>query len=143
MPLACWSIRGIMAENEPKDTNPKTQYGLQKPSIGLIPPVALLHEAAAMMNGAQKYGAFNWRGSPVSASTYVHAALRHLLSYWDGEEFDTDPKTGAVVHHLGAARACLGILLDARSLGHLVNDRPLAGDTAGLIRHFTNHGRLP
>jgi hypothetical protein len=113
---------------ETRDTNPKTQFGATKPSVGLIPPVAKLQCALAFENGAFKYGAYNWRKNSVSAMTYVHAAMRHLDAWLDGEEVTSD--TG--VSNLGAVMACCAILLDAQDLGILVDDRPPAGGASAL-----------
>lgn len=109
--------------SERPDNNPKSAFGVKKPPLHLIPPVALAHEAMAMGNGAAKYGPYNWRENSVAASIYVAAALRHLLAWHEGEELAED----SGVHHLAHARACLGILLDAMEGGNLIDDRPLKG----------------
>lgn len=83
--------------------------------------------------GAEKYGAWNWRSHDVSARVYVGAAMRHLMQWMDGH--DTDSESGA--SHLAHALACLGILLDAQSLGKMVDDRPTPGKAAELIVKFT------
>lgn len=114
-------------------TNPKDKVGMKKPPLDLIPPVALIHESIAMRNGALKYGPFNWRDEAVSARIYVGAAMRHLGEWLDGEE--NAPDSGA--HHLGHARACCGILLDAQSIGKMVDDRPKQGRAAELIEALT------
>lgn len=116
-----------------KDTNPKTIYGNAKPAIGLIPGPALVHIAAAFADGADKYGPANWRDDPVSTTTYLNAALRHLLSYQDGERNASD----SGVHHLAHAAACLAILLDAEEQGTLVDDRPTPGKSAAVIQRLT------
>jgi hypothetical protein len=107
----------------PESNNPKDRIGQAKVSLTKIPGVALLHEAKAMMNGASRYGAFNWRDHSVLASIYVDAALRHLYSWFEGEEEAQD----SGVHHLGHLRACTAILLDAQATGNLVDDRPKKG----------------
>jgi len=113
----------IEVESKAISTNPKDILGAKKISLTKIPSTALLHEAQAMMNGADKYGSYNWRAKSVLASIYVDAALRHLLSWFEGQEVAED----SGVHHLGHARACLGILLDALETGNLVDDRPVCG----------------
>jgi hypothetical protein len=108
----------------PKNTpNPKQAYGAQKPDMSLVPQVGLLHCAYAMEDGAKKYGPYNWRDDPVEARTYVAAAMRHLACWLDGEERTADTN----VSNLGAVMACCAILLDAQSLGVLIDNRPKAG----------------
>ncbi|SRR6266566_1137828 len=119
-------LRKLAAEIKtqvPESNNPKDRIGQAKVSLTSIPAVALLHEAKAMMNGASRYGRYNWREHSVLASIYVDAALRHLFAWFEGEEEAAD----SGVHHLGHLRACVGILLDAQSMGNLVDDRPKNG----------------
>ena len=85
--------------------------------------IAALHGAHAMMDGARKYGPFNWRDKKVQAHIYVDAALRHIAAWFDGEELADDSK----VHHLGHAIACCAILLDAQATDSLIDDRPVNG----------------
>ncbi len=108
-----------------KGTNPKDILGAKKVSFTKVPPIAIAHMAMAMMDGAGKYGPYNWRSKKVIASIYVDAAIRHLLGWFEGEEYADDSK----VHHLGHAAACSGILLDALNTGNLVDDRPVVGDS--------------
>lgn len=102
------------------DGNPKTVHGLQKPSLCLIPLVALEAAAGAHQLGADKYGPWNWRESSVAASVYVNAILRHVKAWHEVE--GEDPESG--VSHLGHVMACCGILLDAEANGQLIDDRP-------------------
>jgi hypothetical protein len=44
------------------------------------------------------------------------------------------------VHHLGHARACLGIIIDAESIGALVDDRPHRGAAGDMIKRYTKKG---
>lgn len=114
------------------DNNPKTAVGALKPSLHAIPPSAMLHLGAAMEDGKNKYGLTNWREKTVSASVYYDAALRHLLSWWDGEDVASDSK----IHHLGHVMACCAIIIDAEAQGQdsLNDDRPsVAGKAAELI----------
>lgn len=115
------------------DGNPKTRFGVAKPPIALIPGPALIHMADAFRDGAKKYGPANWRIDPVTTSTYVNAALRHILAYYDGETNASD----SGVHHLGHAAGCLAILLDAEAQGTLNDDRPTPGRTSELIAEKT------
>ena len=109
--------------------NPKDSIGLTKVSLSKIPVAGLIHEALAMKNGAEKYGPHNWREHPVIATVYYDAALRHMMAWFDGEEVAAD----SGVHHLGHAKACLGIMLDAMENGKLGDDRPLPGAAARLL----------
>jgi len=115
------------------DSNPKTVHGIRKCPIHLVPPVAIAHEAMAFKDGAEKYGPYNWREHAISASVYYSAAMRHLAAWWDGEDKAPDSR----VHHLGHARACLALLLDAAAVGKLNDDRPLPGGTAKALAEFS------
>jgi len=106
--------------NQELGTNPKDLIGSKKVSSTKLPAVAIIHGAHAMMDGARKYGPYNWRKNKVVASIYIDAAQRHLLSWLEGEEIAEDSSA----HHLGHAIACCAILLDAQETGNLVDDRP-------------------
>jgi hypothetical protein len=123
------------------DDNPKTVHGEAKPGIHCIPPVAILIEGQAMAEGMRKYGHTNWRHKRVSASVYYNAAQRHLMAWLDGQT--CDPDTG--IHHLGHARACLAILLDAEQHGMLNDDRTSAPGPAPafIAEHTTVRPLLP
>jgi Domain of unknown function (DUF5664) len=110
----------VPPESKANTVNPKDLFGAKKVSISKLPSVAVLHGAHAMMDGADKYGAFNWRDKPVVASIYVDAAQRHLLAWFEGQEEAED----SGVHHLGHAIACCAILLDAQENCSMVDDRP-------------------
>ncbi len=107
------------------DSNPKDAVAQLKVDTSLVPDVALAHIADALMDGAKKYGPFNWRDKKVQARVYVAAARRHLAQWLDREETAED----SGVHHLGHAAACLAILLDAQHYGCLLDNRP---DNKGL-----------
>jgi hypothetical protein len=126
------------ARNAHEGTNPKDLIGATKVDLSVVPPAALLHLASAMMDGAKKYGPFNWRENKVKGRVYVTAMMRHLLQYLDGE--DIDPTSG--VHHLGHAMACAAILLDARETGNLADDRPLPGAAGAMIRRWSPDGKF-
>lgn len=115
-----------------RGVNPKDLLGIKKVSLSKVPVAGLIHEAMAMKDGAIKYGPHNWREHPVIASIYVDAALRHLLAWFDGEDVAEDSRA----HHLGHARACLGIILDAMENGKLEDDRPLPGAAPALLKRF-------
>ena len=129
-------IRGGQVIDRPSalpDDNPKTRFGVAKPSVTLIPGPALIHCALAFRDGATKYGPANWRVDPVTASTYTDAAFRHLLDYWDGEDRASD----SGVLHLAHAMACLAILIDAQEQGTLKDDRPTKGTPPRVIEENT------
>lgn len=111
---------GIAVNPMPEATDPKGAAGAAKSQLHLIPPVAMTHLAAALADGASRYGAWNWRGTRIMSSTYISAMMRHIDAYRSGEELTTDSK----VHHLGAIMANCAILLDAMEHGCLEDDRP-------------------
>lgn len=120
------------------DDNPKTAFGIRKPSLHAIPPIALLMLGQAMTEGERKYGGFNWREKRISASVYFDAAMRHLLSWWDGE--DIDPDSG--LPHPVKAMACLAIVIDGMEQENLNDDRPkVRGRASEYIMECVDEGR--
>lgn len=104
---------------KPLGQNPKDLLGVKKLDLSLVPPIAIAHEAAAFMDGGIEYNPYNWRDNKVMARIYIAAMKRHIADWESGIEETED--TG--VHHLGAVRACAGILLDAQMTGNLIDNR--------------------
>lgn len=123
----------IADEVDYPEGNPKAAIGATKPSMSVVPPVALLQLSTAMQDGAKKYGAMNWRASGVNALVYYNACMRHLFAWFDGEEKAGD----SGVHHLAHAMACLAIIMDAEASQKLTDDRPQAGCAGPMIKALT------
>lgn len=110
-----------MANEEVKDTNPKDSVGTKKTAISCLPIRVLWRVGLAMMEGALKYGRFNYRAAGVRASVYFDAAVgRHLFSWWEGQDVDAD----SGLHHIDKAIAGLMVLRDSMLQGNWVDDRP-------------------
>jgi dATP/dGTP diphosphohydrolase, N-terminal len=122
-----------------KAINPKDRQGAKKPQLHLVPAVALLEEAEVMALGARKYGAYNWRDKAVLLSVYISAAQRHLLAMQDGQWFDPE----SLRPHAAHVRACMGIILDADSLGKMERDLPYPGKAAERIVELTRREPNP
>lgn len=113
--------------------NPKDRYASKKPPLHLIPSPPQLIIARAHLDGALKYGAFNWRETDVLASVYVSACKRHLDDWFNGVDVAADSK----IHQLGHAASCINIILDAEINGTMVDDRPSwGGDEEKLYQEF-------
>ena len=116
------------------DNNPKTLVGSKKVPLHLIPPSAKHFLAMALEDGGKKYGPYNWRDEPISVSTYYSAGQRHWDAFWDGEDNAQDSQ----IHHLAHAMACCALLLDAMTVGKLVDDRPTKGAASKLQLEYYN-----
>jgi len=110
------------AKGKGKQSNPKDVIGSLKLMMGLAPDTIKAHVALAYLEGALKYGRYNWRIAGVRASIYHDALERHMAKWWNGE--NRDKKTR--VRHLASVIACAGIMLDAELCGKLDDDRPPA-----------------
>lgn len=113
-------------------TNPKDLLGIKKVNLHLAPPSAVVYLADAMEDGAKKYGPYNWRKNKVTLSIYLDACERHLKQYFDGQDNAEDSGKS----HLAHAIACLGIIIDAKETGNLVDDRPIPGNVSNLIERL-------
>ena len=105
-----------------KEPNPKDAIAIKKAPLSCIPMPPLYEEGLVMLSGAMKYGRHNWRVSGVKASVYFDATMRHMTSWWEGQ--DDDPESG--LSHLAHASACLSIVRDSQLQGNWVDDRPPA-----------------
>jgi hypothetical protein len=100
--------------------DPKKRAGDLKCPLHLLPTIMLRETAYVLKLGADKYGVYNWRVSDgVKTSTYAAAMMRHLLQFMDGEDADTESGRS----HLAHIVATCSILLDAGTIGKLIDDR--------------------
>lgn len=102
-------------------SNPKIAIGSKKIPMNLWSPLASAYGAIGLLNG-KKYGFGNYKANPVVASSYIAATYRHLSAWCEGQENDADG-----VPHLSGVLANIAILLEARSLGTLIDDRTMQG----------------
>lgn len=116
-----------------ESTNPKDRLGSKKVNLFLVPAASKIYQALAMMDGAIKYGPYNWREKKVLLSIYISALQRHIDAFVDGEEIASD----SGIPHLAHALANLGIIVDALESGCLIDDRPLKGSANRLIDKYT------
>lgn len=112
-----------------KPSNPKDSVGSNKLALELVPDTIEAEVALAFLEGALKYGRYNWRISGVRSSIYYAAMKRHQKKWWNGENADKATR----VKHLASVMACAGILLDAELCGKLEDDRPPAVDISKLM----------
>ncbi len=111
--------------------NPKDKIGKLKPGVADIPATAIVEASIVHRLGHEKYGYYNWRTVPkVQLMTYANAAMRHLISFIDGQKYDAE----SGVSHLAHVIACCNIIIDAGYCGNLVDDRPPSAPTAELIQ---------
>jgi hypothetical protein len=111
----------LQAASVKKDTNPKDALGVKKPPLHCLPGRVIFELGLAMLEGARKYGAHNYRESGIRYSVYFDAAMRHLWSAWEGEDIDPDSN----LPHIIKAMACLAVLRDGQLAGNYVDDRPI------------------
>lgn len=104
-----------------KDGNPKDGIGAKKwRKVWFVPDRVLWEVAVAFLEGALKYGAFNWRAAGVRASVYLEAAKGHMDQFKEGEDIDAESRCS----HIDKAIASLMILRDSMLHGNWIDDRP-------------------
>lgn len=121
----CIKIPGVHCPPAPKalttkDTNPKDAVGSRKVPMSVVPPVVLAEVAVGMVDGARKYGRFNYRVAGVRGTVYYDAAMRHLMAWYEGQ--DIDPDSG--LSHITKAITSLVVLRDSMIQGNWNDDRP-------------------
>lgn len=84
-----------------------TKHDSGKTPYALLPFRALDEVGMVLEFGANKYSANNWR-SGFAYTRLVSAAMRHLVSWLNGE--DKDPESGLC--HLAHAACCILFLLE-------------------------------
>ena len=109
--------------------NPKQAMGDKKIQLQLVPSSASIAIANGLVEGADKYGAWNWRDQPIQVMTYVGSMKRHIAAWVEGEDIDPD---GNGKTHLEGAIASLAIIIDAVSCGVAIDDRPVVKDSGVL-----------
>jgi hypothetical protein len=103
-----------------KPTNPKDAVSIAKVPTWVIPFRVLRGVGLAVLEGARKYGAYNWRVAGVRASVYYDAAMGHLGDWWEGQDIDAD----SGLSHIDKAIASLVVLRDGMYEGNWTDDRP-------------------
>jgi hypothetical protein len=94
------------------------KYDEGKPRYELLPPEALEEVVAVFTYGAKKYHDFNYREG-LAWSRIFGAAMRHLWTWWRGEELDKETNK----HHLAHAACCVLMLLDLVLMNSKADDR--------------------
>lgn len=105
---------------EVKDTNPKDAIGISKAPMSTVSAAVLMEVGVAMLEGASKYGRHNYRAAGVRASVYYDALMRHAMTWWEGEDLDSD----SGMSHVTKAIATLVVLRDAMIQDKFTDDRP-------------------
>lgn len=104
-----------------KETNPKDAIGISKAPLSTVPLNVLAEIGVGMLEGAVKgYRRHNFRVAGVRASVYLDAAVRHLFSWWEGEDIDPDSN----MNHIVKALTTLVVLRDAMHNDMWQDDRP-------------------
>lgn len=118
-----------------KPSNPKDLIGSDKVPLHLWPETASVLGSLALLDGALKYGRGNFRAVGVRASIYYDAARRHLAKLFAGEDLDKDSGLPHEAHIL----ACMAIIIDARAVGKLTDDRDYNSGFVKLLGEMEPH----
>uniref|UniRef100_A0AAU6VZN1 dATP/dGTP diphosphohydrolase N-terminal domain-containing protein n=3 Tax=unclassified bacterial viruses TaxID=12333 RepID=A0AAU6VZN1_9VIRU len=109
-------------QSELKPSNPKDMVGCLKTPFSVLPTPVMAEVALGMFEGALKYGRHNYRAVGVRASIYYDATMRHLTSWWEGEDLDPESQ----LSHITKAISSLTVLRDSMIRENWEDDRPPA-----------------
>lgn len=107
------------ASTTQKVSNPKDLVGVRKAPMSTVSAAVLAEVGVGMLEGACKYGRHNYREVGVRSSVYYDGTMRHLMSWWEGEDIDPDSQ----MSHITKAITSLVVLRDAMIQGKLTDDR--------------------
>jgi hypothetical protein len=110
----------MQAEPNSKPSNPKDVCGIRKAPLSTVSGAVIAEIGVAMLEGATKYGRHNYRAVGVRSSVYYDATMRHIISWWEGEDIDPDSE----MHHITKAITSLVVLRDAMIQNKVEDDRP-------------------
>jgi hypothetical protein len=94
------------------------RFNKGKVKLDLVPNSALYAMALVFEEGAKKYDEHNWRNGMKWSTPYA-SMMRHLTSFWDGEEID--PETG--LSHLYHAACNIAMLIEYQDICPELDDR--------------------
>lgn len=100
----------------------------EKLRVDLIPVGPLKNLADVYTKGAKKYGDNNWRKG-MKWSRFYGALIRHILEWWDGEEYDKEDGQ----HHLDSVAFCAFALREYVKTHPEFDDRPSNTKNTGSV----------
>lgn len=83
------------------------KFDKHKPQWSLVPPGPMEEVVEVLSYGANKYSPDNWQHVEDPDTRYFNAAMRHIWSWRQGEQFDAESHKS----HLAHAVCCLLFLL--------------------------------
>lgn len=104
------------------------KFDQDKPKVNLVEPNFILGIAGVLTFGAKKYEESSWKTVNRAQDRYYAAAMRHILAYRKGEQFDKE--TG--LSHLHHAATNLMFLAYFQEKGATTNElQPTSGISLG------------
>ena len=121
-----------------KETNPKDLVGTSKAPMSTVSAAVMAEIGVAMLEGACKYGRHNYRSTGVRASVYYDATMRHLMTWWEGEDIDPDSQ----MSHVTKAITSLVVLRDSMIQGMMTDDRAPIHPVLSIQFHQNRHRQM-
>lgn len=66
------------------------KFDQDKIRLDLVDPIFIENVGRVLTFGAKKYSAYSWQAVDDAPNRYYAAAMRHLLAYKRGEQFDAE-----------------------------------------------------
>jgi hypothetical protein len=104
------------------NVNNKNRTSRGKVETHNVPLIALAAMGDVMTFGAGKHGEYNYLESDITASVFMNGMMRHIMDWWNREDFAEDSD----LHHLAHMMSGAAIVLAGMQYGNFVDDRPPA-----------------
>lgn len=87
----------LLTTRKPKVSSQSARHNQGKVQVREVDPAFIIGLGEVLTASRQKYDEGNWQ-KPTNYSTPYESAMRHLMKFWSGEEFDEETSKHHLLH---------------------------------------------